>query len=195
MRDMRNVAAEKTMPERLDPDPIHACPAPFRRAELRGRRRRAPSRAVQEHTEQTVATFVGEEPALSRMASHHVMQKSTDSPDRKKRDRTVELPPIVRNPENRRRRVKLPEAMREIGLDESALAEMMMQLLLKLRGASEHEAAEVARDKFLLEVVKESARMLDGSKSAGSEMPDEVPTILRLTHHIPRPVREGAVEQ
>ena len=72
------------------------------------------------------------------------LQKSTERADRKKRDRTVELPPIVRNPENRRRRVKLPEAMREIGLDESALAEMMMQLLLKLRGASKHEAAEVA---------------------------------------------------
>jgi hypothetical protein len=29
MRDMRNVAAEKTMPLRLDPDPASACPAPI----------------------------------------------------------------------------------------------------------------------------------------------------------------------
>lgn len=35
MRDMRNVAAEKTMPLRLDPDPARACPAPIRRNAMR----------------------------------------------------------------------------------------------------------------------------------------------------------------
>lgn len=40
MRDMRNVAAEKTTPLRLDPDPARACSAPIRRRAVRGRQRR-----------------------------------------------------------------------------------------------------------------------------------------------------------
>ncbi|MGC1633830.1 MAG: hypothetical protein WA744_00150 [Candidatus Acidiferrales bacterium] len=189
MRDMRNVAAEKTMPQRLDPDPARACPAPIRRRAMRSLRPRVPRPAKREAAEQVIATFLGEETDLSLKASANATPKPTESRERKKSAAPVDLPAIIRRPEMRRRRVKLAEAMREIGLDEAAVAETLMEILMRRRKSTLGNSPEIAADKFLLDVVKESVRILDGAKSAESEATEDVPTIFRLTHHIPRPVR------
>jgi hypothetical protein len=135
--------------------------------------------------------FVGEEAGLSFIAIRDATQRTRKRGGRKKREAADDLPPLVRNPEMRRRRIKLAEAMREIGLDEATVAETLMEILMRRRKSPPNNSPDIAPDKFLLEVVKESVRILDGSKSVANEAEEDVPTILRLTHHIPRPVREG----
>ncbi len=189
MRDTRNVAAEKTMPLRLDPDPARARPAPILRRTVRSRKRRAPKTISVDSAEQAIAKFLGEEAKLSSTENTNATRKMTQSPERKNREAAHDVPPIIRNPEMRRRRVKLAEAMREIGLDEAVVAETLMEILTRRRKSPPDNSPDIAADKFLLDVVKESVRILDGAKSAANEMAEDVPTILRLTHHIPRPVR------
>ncbi|MGC2733384.1 MAG: hypothetical protein WA212_05760 [Candidatus Acidiferrales bacterium] len=194
MRDMRNVAAEKTMPQRLDPDPARACPAPIRRRTMRLRRPRVLKLAERKAAEQVIATFLGEEPKLSSNASPRATQKPTERRSRKKSAAPADLPPIIRNPELRQRRVKLAEAAREIGLDEATVAETLLEILMRRRKPASSKSPDIAADKFLLDVVKESVRILDGAKAAASETAEELPTIFRLTHHIPRPVRRDSAE-
>jgi hypothetical protein len=191
MWDMRNVAAEKTMPLRLDPDPARACPAPIRRKTMRLRRARELKPAEREAAEQVIATFLGEEAMLSTNASAKATQKQTVSRERKKSATPEDPPPIIRRPEMRQRRVKLAEAMREVGFDEAAVAETLMEILTRRRKPASSNSPDIAAEKFLLDVVKESVRILDGAKAAASETAEELPTIFRLTHHIPRPVRGG----
>jgi len=190
MRDMRNVAAEKTMPLRLDPDPARACPAPIRRRATRLRWLRVQKPVERDATEQAIATFLGEEAKLSSKASTNAAQKPTENRSRKKSATPEDPPPIIRRPELRQRRVKLAEAMREMGFDEATVAETLLEILMRRRKPPTDNSPGIAADKFLLDVVKESVRILDGTKSAVSEMSEEVPTIFRLTHHIPRPVRD-----
>ena len=133
MWDMRNVAAEKTMPLRLDPDPARACPAPIRRTVIRSRRPRELKPAEREAAEQVIATFLGEEAKLSTNASPKPTHKPLESRERKKSATPADLPPIIRRPEMRRRRMKLAEAMREVGLDEAAVAETLMEILTRRR--------------------------------------------------------------
>ncbi|MGA8022463.1 MAG: hypothetical protein WCC18_03290 [Candidatus Acidiferrales bacterium] len=194
MRDTRNVAAEKTMPLRLDPDPTGACPAPIRRRAMRSRRTRVLKPTEREAAEQMIATFLGEEAKLSSNASPQATPKPTQSRERKKCEAPVDLPPIIRNPEMRRRRLNLAEAIREIGLDEAAVAETLMEILMRRRKPPTNNSPDIAADKFLLDVVKESIRILDRAESAESEAAEDVPTIFRLTHHIPRPVRGDGAE-
>ncbi|MFZ0582983.1 MAG: hypothetical protein WAN72_01020 [Candidatus Acidiferrales bacterium] len=191
MRDMRNVAAEKTMPLRLDPDPARACPAPIRKRAMHLQQPRPVKPVRREVAEQAIATFLGDEAKLSLKASTNATQKLAESRRRKKFAAPVELPPIIRNPEMRQRRLKLAEAAREIGLDEATVAETLLEILMRRRKPPTDNSPDIAADKFLLDVVKESVRILDGAKSAASETAEELPTIFRLTHHIPRPVREG----
>lgn len=190
MRDMRNVAAEKTMPLRLDPDPARACPAPIRGRRERSNRQRMRKKTRREDTETVVADFLGEESKLSPAAGLSAAQQETESRNRRKSAAPEDPPTIVRNPQMRRRRVKLAEAMREIGLDEAAVAETLMEILTRRRKPATDKSQDIARDKFLLDLVKESVRILDGTKSGADETEEEAPTIFRLTHHIPRPVRE-----
>ncbi len=194
MWDMRNVAAEKTMPLRLDPDPARACPAPIRRTAIRSRRPRELKPAEREAAEQVIATFLGEEAKLSTNASPKPTHKPLESRERKKSATPADLPPIIRRPEMRRRRMKLAEAMREVGLDEAAVAETLMEILTRRRKSPSSESADVAKDKLLLDVVKVSVRILDAARSAETEAAEDVPTIFRLTHHIPRPVRGNSAE-
>lgn len=56
MRDMRNVAAEKTMPLRLDPDPARACPAPIRKRAMHLQQPRPVKPVRREVAEQAIAT-------------------------------------------------------------------------------------------------------------------------------------------
>jgi hypothetical protein len=191
MWDMRNVAAEKTMPLRLDPDPTSACPAPIRRSAMHSQRSRPPRQTRRKDTETVIADFLGEEAKLSTNASPKATRKPTERRSRKKSAASVDLPPIIRNPELRQRRVKLAEAAREIGLDEAAVAETLLEILMRRRKPATSDSPDLAADKFLLDVVKESVRVLDGAKAAASETAEDLPTIFRLTHHIPRPVRGG----
>ncbi|MFZ0519699.1 MAG: hypothetical protein WAL95_01665 [Candidatus Acidiferrales bacterium] len=117
-------------------------------------------------------------------------QKTAGGRGRKKSEAADDWPPIVRNPEMRRRRVTLAEAMREVGFDEATVAETLMEILTRRRKSPPNNSPDIAPDKFLLDVVKESVRILAGAKSAANEAAEEVPTIFRLTHHIPRPVRD-----
>jgi hypothetical protein len=191
MRDMRNVAAEKTTPLRLDPDPTSACPAPIRKTAMRARRARMLKPAERDAAEQEVATFLGEEAKLPTNASAKATRKPTVSRERKKSATPEDPPAIIRRPEMRQRRVKLAEAMREVGLDEAAVAETLMEVLMRRRKPASSNSPDIAADKFLLDVVKESVRILDGARAAASDTAEELPTIFRLTHHIPRPAREG----
>ncbi|MFY9802503.1 MAG: hypothetical protein WA211_21195 [Candidatus Acidiferrales bacterium] len=84
----------------------------------------------------------------------------------------------------------MPEAMREVGLDEPALAEILMEIHARRRVSNPADAAKIANDKFLLEFVKDCARMLEAPKSAGDATGGEAPTVLRLLHNVPRPNRE-----
>lgn len=124
-----------------------------------------------------------------KASTRDATQKPTKTRARKKCAALVDSPPVIRNPEMRRRRVSLAEAAREIGLDEATVAETLWEILMRRRKTSSDKPAEIAADKFLLDVVKESVRILDGTRTAASETAEELPTIFRLTHHIPRPVR------
>jgi hypothetical protein len=207
MWDMRNVAAEKTKPLRLDPDPARACPAPIRRRATRGRRQRATIQGCHESVNRAVAEFLGEEPVLPLLANAHVQPQAREtakgscaprlaaspaSASKSNKSAKTGLTPIVRNSEMRHRRWKLPEAMREVGLDEPALAEILMEIHARRRVSNPADAAKIANDKFLLEFVKDCARMLEAPKSAGDDAAGEAPTVLRLLHNVPRPDREHA---
>lgn len=157
---------------------------------MRSRRSRVPKPANREAAEQMVSEFVGEEAGLSLMATMNATQKTAGGRGRKKSEAADDWPPIVRNPEMRRRRVTLAEAMREVGFDEATVAETLMEILTRRRKSPPNNSPDIAPDKFLLDVVKESVRILAGAKSAANEAAEEVPTIFRLTHHIPRPVRD-----
>jgi hypothetical protein len=194
MRDMRNVAAEKTTPLRLDPDPARACSAPIRRRATRGRQRRARTETLALSSIASAGALVKARGATPGRRMTSVRSKQATA-SKKSNGTPTEMPPIVRNPEMRRRRVKLPEAMREIGVDEPALAETLAQLLWKRRNDKSEATAGIANDKLVMDLVKECARMLEVLKSVGNDSASDAPAILRLTHNIPRPVREGGSAQ
>jgi hypothetical protein len=187
MRDMRNVAAEKTMPERLDPDPARVCPAPIFRRTAQVEQRKARMAGSHARVSQVVAEFLGEEPEVSVLAAADgkktVARKGGNKPERS-------LARIIRNPEMRCRRVKMPEAMREIGLDETALAEELMQIFCRRRAGAKHDdVASIASDKFLMEFVRECTRILESARPGSGQGTKGAPTVLRLVHNIPEPGR------
>ncbi len=96
---------------------------------------------------------------------------------------------ISEDPENRKKRQKLVEALRERGLNESKLAAMYSGLAEKLSRNKEHGAVGVAAAKLLFDVLKELADCLEPQKTAGNSDAGEAPQFVRLIHNVPRPVR------
>jgi hypothetical protein len=96
---------------------------------------------------------------------------------------------ICRHSENRKKRLKLAEALRECGFDESKAAELLFGLAIKLSCDKEGGAGGLAAGKLLLEVVKEVRSLLEPHKTLGNSDVMDAPTFARLRHNVPRPVR------
>ena len=75
---------------------------------------------------------------------------------------------ISRNPDNRKKRLTLAEALRERGLDETKVAAVYVGLVEKQSRDKEKRAVGVAVGKLLLEVLKEITHVLELRKNAGS---------------------------
>jgi hypothetical protein len=102
----------------------------------------------------------------------------------------AELAPMIfRDPENRKKRVKLAEALREHGLDESKVAAVYASAVEKLSRNKEAGAVGVAAVKLLLDVLKELTHSLEPQKAAGNSDSSDAPPFIRLIHNVPRPVR------
>lgn len=102
----------------------------------------------------------------------------------------TELAPMIfRDPENRKKRVKLAEALREHGLDESKVAAVFAGAVEKLSRNKEAGAVGVAAVKLLLDVLKEATHWLEPQRTAGNSDPSDAPPFIRLIHNVPRPVR------
>ena len=100
-------------------------------------------------------------------------------------------PPIVicRNPANRRKRVKLAEACREVGLDETWVPEKVLWLGNKLSGGAPEEKVGTPGDKLLLDLLKVVILLLEPPRSPSGNSPGDTPEFSHFTHNIPRPVR------
>jgi hypothetical protein len=96
---------------------------------------------------------------------------------------------ICEDPDNRKKRLKLAEALRERGLNESTLAAMYSGVAEKLCRNKEPGAVGVAAAKLLFEVLKELAHWLEPQQTAGDSDAGGVPQFVRLIHNVPRPVR------
>lgn len=96
---------------------------------------------------------------------------------------------ICGDPENRKKRLRLAEALREHGLDERRVAAVYAGIVEKLSRNKEGAAVGVAAAKLLLEVLKEVTHSLEPQKTAGSSDSSDVPQFVRLIHNVPRPVR------
>jgi hypothetical protein len=96
---------------------------------------------------------------------------------------------VCEDPESRKKRLKVDEALRERGLNESKLAAMYSGLAEKLSRNKEEGAVGVAAAKLLFDVLKELADWLEPPKTAGDSDPSEARQFVRLIHNVPRPVR------
>jgi hypothetical protein len=96
---------------------------------------------------------------------------------------------VSRDPERRRKRLKLSESYRECGLDESKLAEYSFAIVQRLSRNKEKGPVGVANAKLLLEVLKDVAHALEPPKTAGANEASDAPQFVRLMHNVPRPVR------
>jgi hypothetical protein len=96
---------------------------------------------------------------------------------------------VCEDPESRKKRLKVAEALRERGLNESKLAAMYSGLAEKLSRNKEEGAVGVAAAKLLFDVLKELADWLEPPKTAGDSTASEAPRFVRLIHNVPRPVR------
>ena len=96
---------------------------------------------------------------------------------------------ICEDPDVRKKRLKLAEALRERGLNESMLAAMYSGVAAKLSRDKEEGAVGVAAAKLLFDVLKELAHWLEPQKTAGDSDVGEAPQFVRLIHNVPRPVR------
>jgi hypothetical protein len=96
---------------------------------------------------------------------------------------------IRRDPEKRKKRLKLAEAVREYGLDEAKVAELLHALAAKLSQNKEIGAVGVANAKLLLDVLKEITHVLEPQRAVGNSDSSDAPQFVRLIHNVPRPVR------
>jgi hypothetical protein len=96
---------------------------------------------------------------------------------------------ICEAPESRKKRLKVAEALRERGLNESKLAAMYSGVAEKLSRNKEAGAVGVAAAKLLFDVLKELADWLELQKTAADSDASEAPQSVRLIHNVPRPVR------
>ena len=101
-----------------------------------------------------------------------------------------ELEPVnSRDPDTRKKRLTLAEALREHGLDETRVAAVYVGLVEKQSRDKEKGAVGVAVGKLLLEVLKEITHVLELRKNAGNSDSSDLPPFVRLIHNVPRPVR------
>jgi hypothetical protein len=96
---------------------------------------------------------------------------------------------ICGDPDSRKKRLKMAEALRERGLDEAKVAAMYSGVAEKLSRNKEVGAVGVAAAKLLFDVLKELADRLEPEKSAGNSDVNQAPQFVRLLHNVPRPVR------
>ena len=92
-------------------------------------------------------------------------------------------------PKRRRKRVRLGDAMRRVGLDERAIAENYAGVVEKLTNG--RQQPNDGAEKLLVEVLKEFTRVLEPPLRAGGGGGD-APVIVQLMHNVPRPSREAA---
>ena len=98
-------------------------------------------------------------------------------------------PTILRDPDNRKKRLTLAEALREHGLDELKVAVLYAALVKKLSRDKGEGAVAVAAAKLLFDVLKELTHLHEPQKTVGSGATSELPPFVRLIHNVPRPVR------
>jgi hypothetical protein len=96
---------------------------------------------------------------------------------------------ICADPDNRKKRLKLAEALRERGLDEGKTAAMYVGLAEKLSRNKDEGAVGVAAAKLLFDVLKELGHRLEPQKTTGDSDTGAAPQFVRLIHNVPRPVR------
>jgi hypothetical protein len=94
----------------------------------------------------------------------------------------VAMRPIRRH---RRKRVRLGEAFRKVGLDEQTVAETYVGVVETLRNNSTEDPVQ----KLLVDVLKECSRVLEPPRGA-STGPSDQPSVVQLYHQVPRPERE-----
>jgi hypothetical protein len=85
----------------------------------------------------------------------------------------------------RRKRVKLGEALRKVGLDEQTVAETYVGVVEVLREQTTREPGR----KLLVDVLKECSRVLEPLRAAGVNS-NEPTTIVEMHHEMARPERE-----
>lgn len=100
--------------------------------------------------------------------------------------------PLISKSRLRQKQLRLAEAMREEGLDESALARAYAELVQKLFNGEESSAS----DKLLVDLLKEMSRTLEpqGATGAAASSASDLPVVVQLLHEVPRPVRAGGGE-
>ena len=96
---------------------------------------------------------------------------------------------IRRDPDNRKKRLKRAEALRECGLDEATVAESLHALGAKLSQNTQVGAVGLANAKLFLHVLKESMHVLEPQKAAANSDSTDTPPFVRFIHNVPRPVR------
>jgi hypothetical protein len=128
-----------------------------------------------------------------RVAANRKPVESSEGRDRKGADDVKSVAEfavvICEDPDSRKKRLKLAEALRERGLNESKLAAMFSGVAEKLSHSEETGAVGVAAAKLLFDVLKELAEWLEPEKAAGKSAASEAPPFVRLIHNVPRPVR------
>jgi hypothetical protein len=213
---MRNAVAATTTPERLEPDPARACPAPMKeiakmsnRGGLDGKRNgkiekdaRRQGRTCEMRGAREIAgdaeTSARERSKAAKVSvcAKTVEAANTDGIVGENGCAAVqsvaELTVIIcGDPDNRKKRLNLPETLRERGLDEAKMATIYVGLAEKLCRNKEQGAVGVAAAKLLFEVLKElTTHWLEPQKSADDSDPARAPQFVRLIHNVPRPVRE-----
>ena len=85
-----------------------------------------------------------------------------------------------------RRSDRLGDAFRRIGLDENAIAAGYADALAKLQRGNADDSVE----KYLLDVLKECARILEPPRPADRSASIDVNTIVQLVHKVDRPLRQ-----
>jgi hypothetical protein len=85
-----------------------------------------------------------------------------------------------------RRSDRLGDAFRRIGLDENAIAAGYADALAKLQRGNADDSVE----KYLLDVLKECARILEPPRPADRSASIDVNTVVQLVHKVDRPLRQ-----
>jgi hypothetical protein len=98
-------------------------------------------------------------------------------------------PMILRDPDNRKKRLTLAEALREHGLDEPKVAAVYAGLVKKLSRNKHEGPVGVAAAKLLFDILKEVTHSHEPQKTTGNSDSSDLPPFVRLIHNVPRPVR------